>query len=430
MPSDLKAAKGTKDILPEEASAWQHVEETSRRHFALYGFEEIRTPIFEPTELFNKSTGSETDIVTKEMYTFTDRSERSLTLRPEGTPGVVRAALEHALLRKGEVERLYYIGPMFRYERPQKGRSRQFSQIGVEVFGSAHAAVDAEVMEMVLALFRKLGVAQSSLQVNSVGCAACRPRYRTALQEALAPYRDKLCPDCVKRLDTNPLRILDCKVPGCIEIRQKAPSILSFLCEECRQHFEQVRGLLDALGVAYQVNERLVRGLDYYTRTTFEVASSSLGAQDALCGGGRYDDLVASMGGPATPGFGFAIGADRLVMVLSESPGRDITAPPADVYVVHLGAAGLKEALVAARKLRESGLAARLDPDPKDVKKQMSRASAWGARYALIIGERELERGAYTLKRMSDGFQRELRAGDWDEVAREIAAGGGHAVGA
>ncbi len=427
----IRAIKGTKDILPGEVEAWQLVEEQARRVFALYGYGEIRTPIFESTDLFQKSTGADTDIVTKEMYTFTDRGDRSLTLRPEGTPGVVRAAIERGLVRGGDTERLYYIGPMFRYERPQKGRYRQFSQIGVEALGCAEPALDAEVMQMVVAYFAGLGIDDAVLRINSVGHGSepgrCRNAYRDALRAALLPHRDALCPDCQRRLDTNPLRILDCKVPGCGVIRAAAPSILEYLCEECADHMTRVREGLSSMDVMYDVDPTLVRGLDYYTRTTFEVSSGRLGAQNALCGGGRYDDLVASMGGPATPAIGFAIGADRLVLVVVETmaerdrtPGRRVP----DVYIAHLGEAALARGLAAAKSLRQRGLSVRLDPEPRDLRKQMSKASAAGARYALIIGEREIEREAYILKRMSDGVQSEARAGDWDRILGEVTDGG------
>ena len=417
----ITAAKGTRDILPGEVEVWQRVEQAAHGLFALYGMREIRTPIFESTELFVKSTGLDTDIVTKEMYTFADRSDRSITLRPEGTPGVVRAAIENGLLRRGEIDRFYYIGPMFRYERPQKGRYRQFSQIGVEVFGSAHPAIDAEVMEMTIALFSSLGIEGARLQLNSVGHPECRPVYRQALKEALEPHRNELCVDCQRRLDANPLRIFDCKVPRCGEIRATAPVIIDFLCDDCSAHLAGVQDSLRTLGVAYDLNPRLVRGLDYYTRTTFEVISDKLGAQNALCGGGRYDGLVASMGGAPTPGFGFAIGADRLVMVVA---GLHQSAPRADIYIVHLGDKALEEALRASRALRGLGLAVRLDPDAREVKKQMARASAWGARFALIIGEREMERGVYALKNLAAGTQQDVAARGWDAIRREADNGG------
>jgi len=420
MTRDLKAIKGTKDILPGEVEVWQRAEEAARRTFALYGYREIRTPLLEPTELFQKSTGSDTDIVVKEMYTFLDRAGRSITLRPEGTPGVVRAALEHAMVDRGEIQRLYYIGPMFRYERPQKGRYRQFSQIGAEVFGSASPATDAEVMQMALALFSSLGLERTPLQINSVGHPACREVYKDRLRAFFEPRREALCEDCRRRLETNPLRILDCKVPSCAPVRQDAPSILDSLCDDCRGHFDEVRRHLELLDVPHDVNPRLVRGLDYYTRTTFEITGSGLGAQDALCGGGRYDDLVGSMGGPSVPGFGFAIGSDRLVLALSTAAVEE---PSTDVYIVHRGARTLSEGLLAATRLRAAGLAARLEPDARDVKKQMSKAAASGARYALIIGERELEEGTYALKRMSDGTQRSIAARRWTQIEQEVRDG-------
>ncbi len=420
MTRELRAIKGTRDILPGEVEVWQRAEEAARRTFALYGYREIRTPLIEPTELFQKSTGSDTDIVTKEMYTFLDRAGRSVTLRPEGTPGVVRAALEHAMVDRGEIQRLYYIGPMFRYERPQKGRYRQFSQIGAEVFGSASPATDAEVMQMALALFASLGLGETPLQINSVGHPVCRDAYKERLRAFFEPRRAALCEDCQRRLDTNPLRILDCKVPSCAQVRQDAPSILDSLCDDCRAHFDEVRRDLEVLEVPHTVNPRLVRGLDYYTRTTFEISSSALGAQDALCGGGRYDGLVGSMGGPSVPGIGFAIGHDRLVLAMSSTSQPE---PATDVYIVHRGEKTLSEGLLAATRLREAGLAARLEPDARDVKKQMSKAAASGARFALIIGERELEEGTYALKRMSDGTQRSIAARRWAQIEQEVRDG-------
>ncbi|HKY31339.1 MAG TPA: histidine--tRNA ligase [Candidatus Polarisedimenticolia bacterium] len=413
----IKAIKGTRDVLPGEAGVWQLVEESARDTFARYGYREIRTPVFEATELFQKTTGEETDIVVKEMYSFTDRGGRSITLRPEGTPGVVRAVLEHGLAGRGEVERLYYIGPMFRYERPQKGRFRQFSQIGIEVFGSSAPAVDVEVMQAALALFERLGVEGVSLQINSVGHPGCRGAYRQVLRAALLPRIDALCPDCRRRLDTNPLRILDCKVPGCAEARRAAPSILDHLCGDCAGHMTQVRRILGYLEVPYEVNPRLVRGLDYYTRTTFEITASGLGAQNALCGGGRYDDLVASMGGPPTPGCGFAIGADRLVMAV---PASRAQTPGPDLFIVHLGEAALDEAVAAAAALRSRGVSVRLDPGAREMKKQMSRASASSARFALIIGDQELREGVYALKRLADQTQERVAARDWDALARRM----------
>ena len=400
----------------------------SRRVFGLHGYGEIRTPMFESTELFRKSTGADTDIVVKEMYTFDDRAGRSLTLRPEGTPGVVRALLDAGLVRAHtEIQRYYYIGAMFRYERPQKGRYRQFSQIGVEAFGSEHAALDTEVIQMGMTLFENLGITDASLWINSVGHPECRSVYRERLREALLPHRDDLCEDCRRRLDTNPLRILDCKVASCREITAGAPVILDSLCDPCSAHFDQVQELLRALGVSFEVNPRLVRGLDYYTRTTFEITSTGLGAQNAICGGGRYDGLVASMGGPDTSAVGFAIGSDRLVLEVT-ARGREekgACSPAIDVYVVHLGTTALREGVAAAASLRARGVSVRLDPDERDVRKQMSRASSAGAAYALILGDRELEAGKYGLKRLADGVQTDVARGDWDGIRSEITGGGG-----
>jgi len=419
--NQIRAIKGTRDILPSAVDVWQRVEEITHSVLSRHAYREIRTPILESTELFVKTTGADTDIVTKEMYTFQDRAERSLTMRPEGTPGVVRAALEAGMLRSGDIERLYYIGAMFRYERPQKGRYRQFAQIGAEAFGSADAALDAELIQMGMVLMNELRIAGARLAVNSVGHAECRAGYRTALASALRPYASALCEDCVRRLDTNALRILDCKVPGCQPIKEKAPSILDHLCAPCSAHFAGVRAHLDTMGVSYVVEPRLVRGLDYYTRTIFEITGSGLGAQNAICGGGRYDTLVAAMGGPDTPAVGWAIGEDRLVMEAQEAGvtggGR------LDLYLVHVGEKALKEALVVAGSLRTRGLSVRLDPDDRDMKKQMARASSVDARFALIIGDRELERGIYALKRLSDGRQVEVPGGSWESIVQEVANG-------
>jgi len=419
--NQIRAIKGTRDILPGAVEAWQRVERVSRDLFARHAYREIRTPILEATELFVKTTGADTDIVTKEMYTFQDRGERSVTMRPEGTPGVVRAALEAGMIRPGDIERLYYIGPMFRYERPQKGRYRQFAQIGAEAFGSPHAALDAEVIQMGMILMSDLGIAGTRLSVNSVGHAECRAGYRAALAETLRPYAAQLCEDCVRRLDTNALRILDCKVPGCQPIKEKAPSILDHLCAACAAHFAEVRGHLDTMGVVYDVDPRLVRGLDYYTRTIFEITGSGLGAQNAICGGGRYDMLVASMGGPDIPAVGWAIGEDRLVMEAQAASAEKEAG--VDLYVVHVGARALEEGLVAAASLRARGLGVRLDPADRDMKKQMSRAASIEARFAIIIGDRELERGVYALKRLSDGRQVEVPGRGWDAIAGEVRNG-------
>ncbi len=400
----IEAVKGARDILPDEIPRWHFVEASAREIFERYGFREIRTPIFESTELFARGIGEGTDIVAKEMYTFQDRKGRSLTLRPENTAPVARAYVQHQMHRSSEVERLYYIGPMFRYERPQKGRMRQFSQIGVEVFGCEHPAVDAETIEMLMEFLARLGIAPVDLLLNSVGCQECRPGYREALLRYLAPHRAELCADCQRRLLANPLRCFDCKVPADRERMAGAPSIQEHLCAGCRDHFARVRSYLDAYAVPYTVEPRLVRGLDYYRRTAFEVTQPALGAQNALLGGGRYDGLVRDLGGPAVPGFGFAVGEDRLVMSLPE--GAAIPADAPDIYVAALGEAGVARALLVARRLRRAKRRVVFDPLPdKSLKAQMRRADSLRSRCVLILGEHEIARGAVTLKRMSDGAQ-------------------------
>ncbi|MEK7282480.1 MAG: histidine--tRNA ligase, partial [Acidobacteriota bacterium] len=345
----IEAQKGTRDILPDEIGRWQFVEEQARAIFERYGFREIRTPIFESTELFARTIGEATDIVAKEMYTFLDRKGRSLTLRPENTAPVARALIEHQMHRGAGLQRLYYIGPMFRYERPQKGRMRQFHQIGVEVFGGEHPAVDAETLEMLMAFLERLGIAGAALAINSVGCPACRPAYRDALLAYLRPRRDSLCADCKRRMVDNPLRCFDCKVPADQETMSAAPAITESLCAACRDHFGRVLALLEAFEIRHRVEPRLVRGLDYYRRTSFEVTVPGLGAQNALLGGGRYDGLIRDLGGPDVPGFGFAVGEERLVMSLPA--GAAVPQGTPDVYLAAMGEEGVARALRVGRML-------------------------------------------------------------------------------
>ena len=414
----IQAIKGTRDILPGEVERWQQVESAARRVFRRYGFREIRTPIFEATELFARGIGESTDIVSKEMYTFADRGERSVTLRPENTAPVVRAAIEHHLFQRPDCERLYYIGPMFRYERPQKGRMRQFSQIGVEAFGSAAPALDAEVIEMSMAFLSELGILDTALHINSVGCENCRPLYRERLREALADKVGELCPDCQRRYRENPLRILDCKV-GCRRFLQDAPALLDTLDEACREHFQQVRRCLERFAVPYEVDPHLVRGLDYYMRTTFEVLGRSLGAQNALLGGGRYDGLVQSLGGPPVPGIGFASGVDRLVLSLPEPPDGGRSGP--DLFIATLGEAAWDQALLLVRELRRRNLWIEWEPaSGKSPKAQARRADRLGARHLLFVGEDELKKGVWTLKGMEGGEQVEIPASDLDGLVKEL----------
>jgi histidyl-tRNA synthetase len=403
----IEKVKGTRDILPDEIDRWQFLEDRAREVFSLYGFREIRTPIFEKTELFQRGIGEGTDIVAKEMYTFADRKGRSLTLRPENTAPVARAYIEHQMHRRSEIERLYYVGPMFRYERPQKGRMRQFSQIGVEVFGSDHAVIDAETLHMLVLYLDRIGIRPVRVTLNSVGCEACRPGYREVLRAFLMPHRDRMCGDCRRRVEVNPLRCFDCKVAADRQLLEGADTILDHLCDACRTHFADVRAHLERLGVPFDLDPRLVRGLDYYCRTTFEVSLAGLGAQNALLGGGRYDGLVKSLGGPAVPGFGFAVGEDRLILSLPDHAEIPESSP--EVYMVSLGEKALQHAPAMAARLRSGGRRVVLDPLPaKSLRSQMRRANDLGARFVLIMGEEEITSGRYTLKRMSDGAQVEI----------------------
>ena len=406
----IRSVKGTRDLLPPETALWQRVEDEARRVFAAYNFQEIRTPILEATALFARSVGADTDIVMKEMYTFDDRDRDSLTLRPEATASVVRAYIEHSLFNEGRVHKLYYIGPMFRRERPQKGRYRQFYQIGAEVLGSDHPSIDAEMLEMLVLLLERLGLGGFTLLLNSVGCSKCRPEYVNILRQALQSVKASMCADCQRRADTNPLRVLDCKVEADQPIIEKLPHIVDHLDPECRQHFNAVTADLDERGIAYTLSPRLVRGLDYYTRTTFEITSSVLGAQNALLGGGRYDGLSEMIGGPPTPGFGVAIGEDRLVLAVAEAAQEKTGSEPSqlDAYIALMGDAALAPATKLARQLRRDGLRVEMGYEPAKLKKSLGLASRLGARFAVIIGEGELSTGRYQVKNMGTGVQEEV----------------------
>ncbi len=410
----IKAIRGTRDLLPPDTALWNFVETTVRDVFAIYNFHEIRTPMFEETALFSRSVGEETDIVSKEMFTWEDRGRaqseknQSLTLRPENTAGVVRAYIEHNLQQRG-LNKLYYIGPQFRRERPQKGRYRQFYQIGAEVIGPATSGSeapvrDAELLEMLATLLDRVGIIGWTLQLNSIGCAADRARYNEALRQALDPVKDKMCGDCQRRAVTNPLRVFDCKVPEDQPIIEKLPRISQFLDEPCRQHFEQVKEILTSAGVPFILNDRLVRGLDYYTRTAFEFTHGALGAQNAILGGGRYDGLSESLGGPPAPGIGFAIGEDRLVMSLSKTADEVFCKP--DVYIAPLGPGMNKEAMRLARELRRHNIVVELGDESFRLKKSLETASKLGARYALISGENEVSTGVFALKNLASGEQK------------------------
>jgi histidyl-tRNA synthetase len=423
----IKAVRGTRDLLPPDTALWNHVESVVRDVFRAYNFQEIRTPIFESTELFARGVGEETDIVSKEMFTWEDRGRaesdrgQSLTLRPEATAGIVRAYIEHKLWDRG-LNKLYCIGPMFRRERPQKGRYRQFYQIDAEVIGPASSgsdspARDAEVLEMIATLLDRLGIKNWTLELNSVGSSAERVKFNEALRVALEPVKDKLCGDCQRRAVTNPLRVLDCKVPEDQPIIDTLPRISQFLDEESRRHFAAVQEILKAVGVDFRINDRLVRGLDYYTRTAFEFTHGALGAQNAILGGGRYDGLSEALGGPAAPGIGFAIGEDRLVMSLQESTPADSVLKKPDVYVAPLGAGMNVEAARLARELRYADAVVDLGDENFRLKKSFEAATKAGAKYILIVGENEVKADSFALKNLATGEQVSVPRG---ELVRKI----------
>jgi len=409
--------RGTRDILPEEIAYWQHVEAIAREQMAQAAYREIRTPIFEQTALFERGIGEATDVVGKEMYTFLDRGERSVTLRPEGTAGVVRAFIEHGLHTQG-VQRLWYIGPMFRYERPGAGRQRQFHQLGVEVLGSASARADAEVIALATGLLNTLGLTELRLDLNSLGTADDRARYRQALVDYLTPYYAELDPDSQDRLTRNPLRILDSKDKRTQTIVQSAPNLLDYLCSDSQAQFAQVQELLTDLGIPYQVNPRLVRGLDYYTHTAFEIQSAELAGQETVCGGGRYDGLVAELGGPATPAVGWAIGLERLIILLQH---RQTLAPAdLDFYLVSRGSAAEAQAIVLAQSLRQLGFRVEMDLSGSAFGKQLKRADRSGAVGCLILGDAEAETHTVQLKWLVSGEQQTLAQADLPSRAPEL----------
>ena len=400
----IQAVRGTRDILPDEVPAWHRIEAAARDLFARYGYREIRTPVFEETELFARGIGAETDIVSKEMYTFADRDGSSLTLRPEATAGIVRAVIEHNLLNTDPALKVYALGPMFRRERPQKGRYRQFHQVDVEAFGFVSPTIDAEVIELALAYLDACGVAEHELVLNSVGDRSCRPAYVERLREALRARARSMCADCQRRAETNPLRVLDCKVPEDQAAIEDLPRITDHLCGACAEHFAEVRRQLGLLGIPYRMSHRLVRGLDYYVRTTFEVTSTALGAQSSVLGGGRYDGLVKDLGGPDAAGMGFAVGLDRLALLVPAGEG----APRCDVFLVPLAKAALDRALRLQRELRQAGLRALLDPEGRSFKSRMKQADKLGARLVAIMGDDEMARGAWTVRDMARSEQQDV----------------------
>ncbi|WP_297038220.1 histidine--tRNA ligase [uncultured Dialister sp.] len=404
----MQALKGTHDILPEEVYKWDYMEGVIRDVCARYGYKEIRTPIIEATELFQRGIGDTTDVVTKEMYTFTDRGNRSVTLRPENTASAVRAYLEHKMYGDQQVHKMFYIGSMFRYDRPQAGRYREFHQFGLEVLGASSPLADAEVIAMACEIFHRLGLKDLDLHLNSIGDKNCRPAYRQKLIEFFEGKKDQLCDDCRERLYKNPLRILDCKEEGCKKASIGAPEITDYLCDDCHKKFEAVKHYLDGLGISYTVDPRLVRGLDYYTNTAFEIQYPPLGAQSAVCGGGRYDGLVEEIGGPSTPGIGFAIGLERLLLALEMQ--NLIPAPKAQkrVYIAALGEDAVAEGFKIQEELRGLGVLTDMDLQGRSLKGQMKQAGKLDSQFTVIIGSNELEKGAAAVKNMADGTQKDI----------------------
>ncbi|HEX4997938.1 MAG TPA: histidine--tRNA ligase [Terriglobia bacterium] len=407
----IQRIQGTYDVLPAEAAVWQAVEKVLRDVFRAYGFGEIRTPIFERTELFVRGVGEETDIVSKEMYTFADRDETtSLTLRPEGTAAVVRAYIEHQLANEARMLKLYYIGPMFRRERPQKGRYRQHVQAGSEVLSATdNPAIEAEVMEMLLFFFGQVGLTDLTVNINSIGCKNCRPAFIPALREEILQRADRLCADCRRRGEKNPLRVFDCKVPSCQPVIEELPRITDRLCDECRAHFERFQALLTARDIPYRVNTRLVRGFDYYIRTTFEITSNAgqLGAQNTVAGGGRYDGLSEQLGGPPVKCFGFGMGLERLIMSIGDTSRIAVDDTP-EFFLAPLGEAAFDRATLIARRLRAAGRRVYLDFDSRSLKSQMRLADRLKAKTVAIIGEEELKVGTVVLRNMETKEQRAI----------------------
>jgi len=401
----IKGIRGFKDILPGEVEKWQCVEMEARRVFGLFGFLELRIPILERTELFTRSIGEATDIVGKEMYTFPDRDGDSLTLRPEATTSIMRAYLEHALNVKEPVGKYYFIGPMFRYERPQKGRYRQFHQIDAEILGVQEAEADAEILVMLMRFLTTLELNNIGLQINSLGDPACRLPYKGEIQNFLRSRKERLCEDCQRRLETNPLRVFDCKNEECQAQLTDAPVVLDFLCADCRRHFDRVKSLLDGVRLPYAINPRMVRGLDYYTRTAFEVVAGDLGAQNAVCGGGRYDGLAQEIGGPSVPAIGFAIGVERLVMLLPEEKG--FSAHP-DVFLAALGKEAQERGFALVQEMRDAGIWVEFDYEGKSLKSQMRKADRMKTPLVLILGEEELKKNRVVVRNMATKAQEEV----------------------
>lgn len=403
-----KRVYGAEDVLPKDSYKWQLIEDIMRSEAAAYGFKEIRTPVFEHTELFRRGVGDTTDVVQKEMYTFNTKGGTSLSLRPEGTSGAARAVLEHAVYNDGLPIKTYYFDSCYRYEKKQANRYREFHQFGVELYGASSPAADAEIISLATTLFDRLGVTDLQLELNSIGCPTCRAEYHKALKKYFESYKDKLCDTCLSRLEKNPMRILDCKSPVCSEIAKDAPVVLDYLCDDCKNHFQQVKAYLDAAEIPYIVNPKIVRGLDYYTKTVFEFVTTRLGSQGTVCGGGRYDGLIEELGGQHTPSLGFGLGMERL-LALMEEQGIEIPLPPScDIYIAGLGEEAQKKAFTLVKEVRETSLIAECDIVGRSLRAQMKYADKIGAKFSMVIGENEINENKAILKNMETGEKTEV----------------------
>lgn len=419
----INIPKGTKDVLPAQSYKWQFVEDCARRVARQFNIKEVRTPVFEHTELFARGVGDITDIVNKEMYTFVDKGGRSVTLKPEGTAGVARMFIENGLASSPLPMKSFYITPCYRYERPQAGRLREFHQFGVEVYGSPAPAADAEVIFAASSFLKELGINDTRLELNSIGCKTCRASYNAALKEYFRPHIGEMCATCRERFDKNPLRMLDCKEDGCKKIAAGAPKILDYLCPDCASHFESVKNLLAAQGIDFVVNPNIVRGLDYYTRTVFEFVSTSIGAQGTVCAGGRYDGLIAELGGPQTPAVGFAAGLERLILLMENTSVPFPAAPVPDIYIAGMDDESRAKAFALAGQLRSQDVSAECDLMERSVKAQLKYADKLGATFVAVIGENELKEGAVNVKKMADGSSQNV---PFDGLCNYIKTQGGN----
>ena len=411
----IKKIKGTEDIMPKESYRWQFLENLMRRQANAYGYKEVRTPVFEQTSLFARGVGETTDVVQKEMYTFSTKGDDSITLRPEGTAGAARAFLEHGVYNDGLPSKQYYLTTCYRYEKPQAGRQREFHQFGIEVFGTKNPAADAEVICLVKGLFDLLGLTGIRLEINSIGCPHCREKYHQKLKEYFSQYKDRLCETCLGRLDRNPMRIIDCKSPVCSEVAKDAPRMLDFLCDECKEHFDSVKSFLDTAGVEYEINPSIVRGLDYYTKTVFEFVSDNIGAQGTVCGGGRYDGLLEELGGQPTPSLGCAMGMERLLLLMDNS-GIEIPQPDTtDLYIASMGEIAQLKAFELADKIRKTGLSAQCDIVGRGLRPQMKFADKIGAKFSLVIGDNEIAENKAEVKNMETGEKFSVSLNQFDK---------------